>query len=182
MAASSGAAGIPTGPQTDYGADDPNILYSGRVDFTDPTAPQFSAPGVTIRANFHGNSPAIKLKDSRESGNPNYFDVLVDDQPPVKIRPTLLSTTYPLAVQLADGDHTVTVTKRTEAAIGYATFLGFKFGGSILPPPAAAAHKLEIIGDSITAGAGTEAVDGSAQCMDTSGESAHSARRSFRTR
>jgi hypothetical protein len=165
-----GAAGESVEAPNDYAADDANILYSGRIDFSTATSPEFSAPGITIRANFHGATLAIKIKDSHESGNPNYFDVIVDDQPAVKIRPTLLATNYPVSIQLADADHTVVVTKRTEASVGYANFQGFTFGGQISPPPAAATHKIEIIGDSISAGAGMEAVNGSAECADTYGE------------
>jgi hypothetical protein len=168
--AGAGAAGASSETMNDYAADDPNILYSGRIDFTTPTAPLFSAPAVTIWANFHGDSLAIKINDPRESGNPDYFDVIVDDQPAVKIRPTLLATKYPVAVQLSDTDHTVVVTKRTEASVGYSSFLGFSFGGHILPPPSVPAHKIEIIGDSISAGAGMEAVSGSPQCNETFGE------------
>jgi hypothetical protein len=166
-----GSAGqVSTEPSTDYAADDPNILYSGRIDFSNAKSPEFASPAITIRANFHGDSLAIKVRDSHESGNPNYFDVIVDDQPAVKIMPTLVLTSYPVPIQLADADHTVTVTKRTEASVGFANFQGFTFGGHILPPPAAPTHKMEIIGDSITAGAGMEAVNGSAQCNDTYGE------------
>src|SRR5450432_813299 len=148
---------VSTEPSNDYAADDPDILYSGRIDFSNAKSPFFSAPGATIRVNFHGDSLAIKYTDSHESGNPNYFDVIVDDQPAVKVMPTVFPVSHPVPIQLADADHTVTLSKRTEASVGYATFLGFTFGGTILPPPAAPAHKIEIIGDSITAGAGVQA-------------------------
>jgi Carbohydrate esterase 2 N-terminal/GDSL-like Lipase/Acylhydrolase family len=164
-----GATFTPTEPPTDYGADDPNILYSGRIDFTDPTKPEFSASGVVIRANFHGDGLTIKIDDSRENGNPNYYDVIVDNLPPVKIKPTLIATKYPVAIQLEDTDHTVVVSKRTESSSGYSHFLGFTFNGKVLPKPLPPTHKLEIIGDSITAGAGMEAVSGSPECSDNYG-------------
>jgi hypothetical protein len=164
-----GASFTPTEAPIDYGADDPNILYSGRIDFTDPTKPEFSASGVVISLNFHGDGLTIKIDDSRENGNPNYYDVIVDNLPPVKIKPTLVATKYPVAIQLADTDHTVIVSRRTEASSGYSHFLGFTLNGKILPPPKAPTHKMEIIGDSITAGAGMEAVSGSPECSDDYG-------------
>ena len=53
-----------------------------------------------------------------------------------------------------NGPHTLSVFKRTEAVVGVATFLGFELseGGKLLDPPARPAHRIEFIGDSITAG------------------------------
>jgi hypothetical protein len=35
-----------------YAPDDTDILYTGRIDFSDPAKPQYSAPGVSMQARF----------------------------------------------------------------------------------------------------------------------------------
>ncbi|HXL72683.1 MAG TPA: hypothetical protein VN963_03575, partial [bacterium] len=49
-------------------ANDPNIQYSGRFDFSNPLAPRFDWPAVSISAVFQGTSIGILLTD----GNNNY--------------------------------------------------------------------------------------------------------------
>ncbi len=68
--------------------------------------------------------------------------------------PTTVDATPP---GLCYGTHKATFVKRTEADIGQTTFLGFAFDGPILTPDAPPVRKIEIIGDSITCGAGIEA-------------------------
>src|SRR5438067_2422727 len=44
--AGSGGAAVSAETMHDYAADDPNIWYSGRIDFETPSSPEFSAPGA----------------------------------------------------------------------------------------------------------------------------------------
>jgi len=73
-------------------------------------------------------------------------------------------TRYPLATGLTDGEHEVTVWRRTEARQGPSEFIAFtelSEGGAFLAPPPRAERRIEIIGDSITAGVG---IAGTAPC------------------
>jgi lysophospholipase L1-like esterase len=152
-----------------YPADDPNILYTGRIDFSDPRRPKFSAPGVYLRARFRGTGASVLLSDEFQNGtNRNYYDAVIDDSTVVKIAPTPVSSsdTYEIISGLANAEHTIELVKRTEASIGYGQFLGFLFAGEILPAPARPARRMEFIGDSITCGAGDEADYNSAQCTE----------------
>jgi lysophospholipase L1-like esterase len=64
---------------------------------------------------------------------------------------------YPLARNLEEGTHRVRISKRTEAQVGTASFLGFRVReGSALSLPAAPLRRLEFVGDSITCGYGNE--------------------------
>ena len=45
-------------------ADNPNIQYFGRWDFTHPLAPSHSWPGVYVYAEFEGTSIGIRLNDN----------------------------------------------------------------------------------------------------------------------
>jgi hypothetical protein len=38
-----------------YEPDNPNLLYTGRIDFSNAKQPKFSAPGVYIQASFRGS-------------------------------------------------------------------------------------------------------------------------------
>jgi lysophospholipase L1-like esterase len=154
-------------PKT-YAPDDAHILYTGRIDFTDPQKPKFSAPGVYIQARFRGTSASVMLKDEFKYGTSrNYYDAVIDDATVVKIAPDMGGTTkYPVASGLPYGEHSLTLVKRTEASVGSCQFLGFEFDGEILPAPAAPARRIEIIGDSICCGTGAEALNGSPQCQE----------------
>jgi lysophospholipase L1-like esterase len=151
--------------QNTYEADDPNIQYSGRIDFTDPKKPHFTASGGYVTAKFRGNKLTVMFRDELKYSQKNYYDVIVDDQAPVKITPLSSVTAYDVPVTLTGCEHKVTFIKRTEASIGYCEFLGFKVGELAVPDPKPT-RKIEVIGDSITCGSGDEAADGSAQCSE----------------
>ena len=151
-----------------YDADDPNILCTGRIDFTNAKQPKFSVAGTSATVRFMGTGAWVRIKDEYRYGKfANFYDARVDDAPAVKIEMTGDPTAfeYEIATDLPYGAHTLTVVKRTEPNVGIGYFAGFTFAGTILPPPARPAHKLEFIGDSITAGAGVDAANGSADCM-----------------
>jgi hypothetical protein len=151
-----------------YAPDDPNIQYSGRIDLTTPTQPAFAASSVYITANFQGSAVSVGVKDQYLYGSVNYYEVVVDHLPPVKITPIPGVTRYAATPPgLCDGVHKVTFIKRTEADIGSGTFLGFTFDGTILPPDPKPTRRIEIIGDSITCGAGVEATSATApECAE----------------
>ncbi len=159
-------ATIDTSPHT-YNADDPGIMYSGRIDFSDAKKPVFSAPGVVIQARFHGTGAAVLLEDEFKWGtNRNYYDAVIDGSTVVKIAPEKAVTRYEVAAGLPEADHSLSLFKRTEASIGKCTFLGFEFAGVILPAPAKPARRIEFIGDLITCGTGMEALINSTQCSE----------------
>ncbi|HEY2408632.1 MAG TPA: SGNH/GDSL hydrolase family protein [Polyangiaceae bacterium] len=178
-AGSGGEAGgtvVPPVPMTAVDADDPNIVYSGRVDFTAPKAPKFSLSGVAISANFHGTAANLKLTDQYRYGKwVNFFDVSIDGGPATRVMAKAATTTatFSVAAGLADADHTIRVVKRTEANVGFSQFNGFEFGspsngGKILPKTDPPTRKIEFIGDSITCGSGDEGKGGSdPQCTQS---------------
>jgi lysophospholipase L1-like esterase len=154
------------GDVVQYDADDENIAYTGRIDFSDAKAPRFSAPAVTIRASFSGTSVSVKLADEFRWGRRNYFDIVIDEEKTaddgsslaihLKLSPIMGQTEHQVVSGLPAGEHSVTLVKRTESSIGYSDFLGFGFDGPILEKPAPAARKIQIIGDSINCGVGDD--------------------------
>lgn len=164
-----------------YDADDANILYAGRVDFTDPKRPRFSAPAVYVQARFVGTSATVRLQDQHRYGNwRNYYDVVIDDGPAIKLSPEVGETSYLVAEDLEPVEHTITVSKRTEANVGNVDFLGFTFTGEIQEPPARPERRMLFIGDSITCGSGNEAANNSEECSaDGWGQPYHNARSAY---
>jgi lysophospholipase L1-like esterase len=150
-----------------YAADDPGLLYTGRIDFSDPKKPVFSAPGVSIQVRFQGTGAAVMLDDEFRGGNNrNYFDAVIDGKTVVKIAPEKGVNRYEVVTDLPFAEHTLELVKRTEASIGKCTFLGFEFAGIALAAPARPARHMEFIGDSITCGTGDEAQINSPQCTE----------------
>lgn len=140
-------------PDQPVGADNPLIQYDGRVDFSDPKAPSFAFPGVAISARFEGTALDIVLADT---GKDDYFNVVIDGQAPQVIQTAKGTKTFQVARNLAEGVHTVRLSKRTEALCGTATFKGFMLeaGRKLVEADPLPVRKLEFIGDSITCGYG----------------------------
>ena len=148
-----------------YDADDPNIQYTGRVGFMNPKLPRFDLGGTTITARFSGTAVAVSLKDEFRYGKyVNSYEAIVDGQRVTTLVPQRDVTKYVIANALSPGDHQITLFKRTESAAGAGYFVGFSFAGEILPPPARPTRRIEFVGDSITAGAGMDAVNGAPAC------------------
>ena len=132
-------------------ADDKNIQYTGRVDFSDPKKPRFWAAGVYIQARFKGTFCEIVVNDEARENMHNYLMVAIDNNTPFKIKTTGKSNTLTVAEGLTPGEHTITICKNTESLVGYIEFVGFRCDGLVSMPPKAK-RKMEFIGDSITSG------------------------------
>lgn len=148
-------------------AGDAAIKFVGRFDMTDPAHPLFDWSGNYISARFTGTQVSVGIQ------TPNFnpdgtikdpavrvlsFTVVVDDRPPIKFLTELGRTVYPLVTGLDPNvPHQVVLHRNTEAQSGVAVFNGFDFGpNSQLLPPVQRARRIEVIGDSITAGYGDE--------------------------
>jgi lysophospholipase L1-like esterase len=130
----------------------PGLRFVGRVDTSDASGARFAWSGTGVVANFSGSSVAVRLSGAQQ------YTVLVDGQ----LQPKLVSTggLDSLATGLAEGPHKVELYRRTEADQGEAQLLGFDFGGGqLLAPPPAAERRIELVGDSISAGYGNEGAD-----------------------
>jgi lysophospholipase L1-like esterase len=140
-------------------ANDPAIYYTGRIDFSNVLAPQFSFPGVTISARFQGTQIRAVLREYGSGGpqTTNYFTVVIDGNVHKTIALTLADTIYELASGLLDQEHMVTLVKRTESSVGRVSFKGFLITGSqLIPFSFNRTRKIEFIGDSWTCGYGNE--------------------------
>ncbi len=131
------------------GASNSNIEYVGRIDFTNPSIPRYSAPGVYIRAKFTGTFCDADITDETPY---NYIEVVVDNAAPVRIFADPTKTTFRLASGLSSGEHTILICKDTEAGVGALNFSGFRCGG-LSTPDVLPTKKIECLGNSIACGA-----------------------------
>ncbi|MFT6746939.1 MAG: lysophospholipase L1-like esterase [Glaciecola sp.] len=149
-----------TNAQTYIPADDAKIQYTGRIDYTNSLQPQYSYPGVSIKAKFNGTGVSAIIQDhgAGASGTTNYYKVFIDGVIVTEqLKMDTGNKTYSLAAGLSAGDHTVEIMKITEGASGKSSFIGFEIKGGAqtsLDLPARAAKRLEFIGDSWTCGYG----------------------------
>jgi lysophospholipase L1-like esterase len=139
---------------------DPNIFYLGRVD-CDAEGPAFAFPAVSVRVRFQGDALDLRLRDSGTgtATSTNYYDVSIDGGEPTRLGVTAGDQVYPLARDLAPGEHVAEVVKRVESSgnSGKGQLLGFRVrAGTTLLPVAAKPLLVEFVGDSITCGYGNE--------------------------
>jgi len=147
-----------TVPDSAVDAGPPAVRFIGRFDKTDPSAPRFAWSGSAMHARFSGTSLTAKIKDP--SGSGNFFEVVIDGKTSV-VKTSASTDTYPLATGLAAGAHEVFLSRRDESFFGETAFLGFSFDstGALLSPPPTPDRRIEVIGDSISAGYGDEGKD-----------------------
>ena len=134
----------------------PGIRLVGRTATASGSAVRFSWPGVSVRARFTGTSVSLTLNDGN---NANRFTVVIDGGTPKTITTTSAQTLL-LASGLANTTHDLVVWRNTEASPGGITQLSgladFGAGGALLAAAAAPDRRLEVIGDSLSVGAGVE--------------------------
>ena len=139
-------------------ASDPNILYMGRIHWSDTLTADFNYPGVTAMLNFNGTGLSMAAKPG--SGQ---FMVEVDNDDAFKINFTDSISNIVLADSLPCGRHSARITYAIEGHEKQPSIHGFEIFGpdaKLLPAPERPALKIEFIGNSITCGYGTEADSG----------------------
>lgn len=138
-----------------YAADNPNIQYTGRVDFTNPKLPRFWQPGVYIETKFLGSDCEVILNDEIFWGNKhNYLEIIVDGKAK-RIQTKSARDTIIVAKGLSNTVHTLTIAKNTEANIGYLELVGINCK-TLVKPLEKPIRKIEFIGNSITCGTGSD--------------------------
>ncbi|HKO50745.1 MAG TPA: SGNH/GDSL hydrolase family protein [Polyangiaceae bacterium] len=150
-----GSRALAGAQQSQAGAGPVGPRFIGRFDQSKADAPVFAWPGTAIALRFTGTAIGLTLSDSGS----NVFEVVLDGKHSVL---TLQSGTkkYELASGLAAGAHELLLYRRTEASFKETTFNGFDLAASAyLPGAPLPTRRLEVIGDSISAGYGNEGVN-----------------------
>lgn len=147
------------------GADNDCFQYMGRIDFDDPKRPVLIFAASTVETVFTGTSVGMVLKniDMQEHC---YFGAIIDGvQQSVTLKNSYEDELYMLAEGLEDKEHTLVLFKRLAAAY-YAEFSGIVVDESAVlrNPGHKYDYKLEVYGDSVSAGEVTEAIFYEGQC------------------
>ena len=146
-------------------ADSGCFSYMGRIDFDDPAHPVMVWPATCADVEFTGTSAAVVLKNINFQ-NDTHFAVIVDGVMKKITLPTTREEELYIAAQgLCEGRHMLRILK-TMAAHNYLVFSGIVVDedAQVSAPKREYAHRLEVYGDSVSAGEVTEALYYEGQC------------------
>ena len=141
-----------------------SLIYSGRIDLSDPFAIVWTYPGTFVRMKFKGTQLFVHVRNKHNYWN-NYLGVAEGDAQTKLLLPEEGEATIEIPLQTTqDNIHEVTIFKRQDACHEL-TILGFEINcntddecelleASPLPP-----RRIEVYGDSVSAGEVSEAVD-----------------------
>lgn len=138
--------------------DNDKLRYSGRIDFTDRCAPVMVYPCSYVTFRFTGNSLTIMLENKCAYWD-NYIGYILDGEQQ-RVRLEKEGRQNISVVAEGSGEHTFMLFKRMDAC-HHVTLHGFMLedGAVLLDPPPAKERRIEVYGDSVSAGEVSEAVD-----------------------
>lgn len=137
-----------------------NLVYCGRIDWSDPLAPVFVYPCTSVRMRFTGNFLKIFVRNHRAYWD-NYLGCILDgEQRVLRLPPEGGAELEVKIAQTQMEEHDLLLFKRQDACHEFA-FLGMEIGGGerILRVSAELQRRIEVYGDSVSAGEVSEAVD-----------------------
>ena len=146
-------------------ADNGCFQYVGRIDFDDPRRPVMAWPGSYADVNFTGTSAAVVMKNINLQQD-THFAVIVDGVMKKITLPTNREDElFTAAEGLEDKQHTLRILK-TMASHNYIELVGIVVdeGAEVTNPAHKYDMKLEVYGDSVSAGEVTEALYYEGQC------------------
>ena len=123
----------------------PNIQYTGRWNFDNPSRPWVAWKTSTILVRFNGTAISGEFDAGSRT---EQFRVIIDGIPnPQRLEVASGREKYVLASGLSNGLHVVEIMKETFRRTK-TTFFGFDITGTIAAPPAEPARRIEFFGDS----------------------------------
>lgn len=131
-------------PWTDH------VRVVGRHDRVGPTRVRYGWPGTGLHVRFHGTALWLLMDDHAW-----FHEVRVDADAPTRLATQPGPRRYMVVEGLPEGEHTVVVRRRTEGHLGPTDVIDVETDGRLLPAPAPEL-RMEVLGDSITAGYGNE--------------------------
>lgn len=152
-AAADTTPGNDTLPRPDGAATGPAaVQLVGRFDPYDSTPAKFGWVGSTMIARFNGTGATIQL-----DGSDDRYQVVIDGTVSSSVLKVTSSGKYQVAKGLPAGVHDLVVWRRSESNWSTASYLGLEIAdGQLVAPPDRPGRRLEIFGDSITAGYGLD--------------------------
>lgn len=139
--------------------------YTGRIDLDDPARPVLVWPATSAETIFTGTSVGVVFKNIRMQEYTSLGFILDGVQGRIEMGDEYEDTMYMIAEGLEDKEHTLKIFKRLAAA-HYVDFGGIVVdeGAVCRNPEKKYDFRLEVYGDSVTAGEVTEALWYEGQC------------------
>lgn len=140
--------------------DNEKLIYSGRIDWENPKEPVWVFPATHVTFRFTGDSLQVAVRNKHAYWN-NYLGCIVDGEQTSIQLPENGEATISVPVKPTEnGEHEALIFKRQDSCHEL-TLLGIELaeGGELLNPPAVPERKIEVYGDSVSAGEVSEAVD-----------------------
>lgn len=141
-------------------ADHKKLIYSGRIDWSNPLEPIFVFPCTFVKMKFTGNVLKVHVKNRNAYWN-NYLGVLLDGEQSSVLLPKDGEALLDIPVKGSEKtEHEVMIFKRQDSCHEL-TFLGFELGegAEIMDSDPLPERRIEVYGDSVSAGEVSEAVD-----------------------
>lgn len=139
---------------------DKNLIYSGRINWSDPVEPVWTFPGTFVKLRFGGNRLKVTVSNENSYWN-NYLGVIADGIQSKLLLPDSGKAELEIALsETKDDIHNVMLFKRQDACHEL-RILGFELeeGEELLPAEPLPERKIEVYGDSVSAGEVSEALD-----------------------
>jgi hypothetical protein len=102
-------------------ADNPNFQYTGRIDFSDKKAPEFSWAGTSVKTRFTGTSLKIAFHENGGGMYYAFIDGNYDNGHVITCKPG--QHVYEVASGLPNKTHDLLIYKRTDGGKGTTAFL-----------------------------------------------------------
>jgi lysophospholipase L1-like esterase len=150
--------------------------FVGRIDLSDPSAPEFFYAGSYMVARFQGASLQAVFSDEgawNEYGNQVGFILDDGELVPHQLVKGAAHQLVKITAGLPEGEHNLVITKLQGPGNGRGSLtlhdLILGPGKSLLPPPALPRVKIEVYGDSVTEGEGAACPEGTNDCGSLAG-------------
>lgn len=141
-------------------ADHKKLQYCGRIDITDPKAPVFVYPCTSVGMKFTGSVLKIAVRNKSAYWD-NFLGCILDGEQTSLLLPESGEAVLSIPVkETANGEHEVLFFKRQDSCHEL-TILGFEIeeNARLLDMPEKPKRKIEVFGDSVSAGEVSEAMD-----------------------
>lgn len=141
-------------------ADNENLIYCGRIDWSDSGAPVFVYPCSFVQMRFTGNVLKIYVRNYSAYWD-NYLGYILDGKQGVLLLPKEGDAAFEIEVEeTRRGQHDFLLFKRQDACHEF-VFMGAEIGEGerVLKTPESSGRRIEVYGDSVSAGEVSEAVD-----------------------
>lgn len=138
--------------------DDEKLVYSGRIDKRNPKKPEFVFPATSLSFRFFGREAYLRVTNRHAYWN-NVIGAVVDGAQKRFDLHEEGETLITLLEETEDSGHDVMIFKRMDSCHELILEeLTLSDGSRLLPAPERAKRKIEVYGDSVSAGEVSEAV------------------------